>query len=98
MNNIDMHKQICSELTDMYEAKNSDYGNAFAVLRDEYPEAICYRLTDKLCRLKTLYSKHSKGYEPLVNESIEDTLKDIANYAIMELIERMFEEDHDRHE
>ena len=41
------------------------------------------RLMDKLERLKALYNSPA-----LVDESIEDTLLDLANYAIMEVVER----------
>lgn len=86
MNKVEMHKKICEELNDLYERKNADYGESFAELRKEYPESICIRLTDKLNRLKKLTSD---DYEQNVkDESVEDTLKDIANYAIMELVER----------
>jgi hypothetical protein len=71
-------------MNDTYKAKNADYGDSFSKLRKEYPEAICVRLMDKLERLKTLM----KGNEQQVkDESIKDTLLDLANYAIMELVE-----------
>ena len=85
-NKIEMHKKICEELNDLYERKNADYGESFAELRKEYPESICIRLTDKLNRLKKLTSADYK--QNVKDESVEDTLKDIANYAIMELVER----------
>lgn len=78
------HEDVCRKLTELYKAKNADYGNAYTLLREEFPASICYRLTDKLNRLKTLY----RGGGKVKNESIDDTLMDIANYAIMELIER----------
>lgn len=85
MNKIELHKQICGNMHNTYKAKNADYGDSFAKVREEYPEAICIRLMDKLERLKTLY----KGGEQRVkDESIDDTLLDIANYAVMELLER----------
>ena len=44
------------------------------------------RIYDKVNRLETLLKKENKQ---LVNdESIEDTLIDLANYCIMEVIER----------
>ena len=44
------------------------------------------RIYDKVSRLETLLKKENKQ---LVNdESIEDTLIDLANYCIMEVIER----------
>lgn len=88
MNKVEMHKDICKELTDLYEQKNSDYGNSFADLRKEYPNSVCLRLTDKLNRLKSLYDNNETHK---IAESLEDTLKDIANYAIMELIERGYQ-------
>lgn len=85
VNKIELHKQICGNMHNTYKAKNADYGDSFAKVREEYPEAICIRLMDKLERLKTLY----KGGEQRVkDESIDDTLLDIANYAVMELLER----------
>ena len=84
------HKQICQELTNMFVEKNADYGNAYALLRKEYPMSICWRLSDKLNRLKTLYATDAEKPN-WVSESITDTLMDIANYAIMELIERGME-------
>lgn len=85
MNKIELHKQICGNMHNTYKAKNADYGDSFAKVRREYLEAICIRLMDKLERLKTLL----KGAEQQVKgESIDDTLLDIANYAVMELLER----------
>ena len=40
---------------------------------------------DKLERLKTLYKG---GDQQVKDESIDDTLLDIANYAVMELLEK----------
>ena len=84
MNKAQMHADICVELNNTYQAKNADYGDSFAKVRKEYPDAICVRLMDKLEHLKTLY----RGDSPQVkDESREDTLKDLANYCIMELVE-----------
>ena len=85
MNKIELHKQICGNMHNTYKAKNADYGDSFAKVREEYPEAICIRLMDKLERLKTLYKG---GGQQVKDESIDDTLLDIANYAVMELLER----------
>ncbi|OHW63099.1 hypothetical protein EUAN_08830 [Andreesenia angusta] len=83
-NRPEIHQSICDRLNDTYRRKNSDYGNSFTKTREEYPEAIVIRLSDKLERLKTLL----KGEERKVaDESIVDTLVDLANYALMELVE-----------
>ena len=92
INKVETHKRICEDLNDLYERKNADYGESFAELRKEYPESICIRLTDKLNRLKKLTAGDHD--QKVSNESIEDTLKDIANYAIMELIERKYHKDY----
>ena len=83
------HKLICEKLNALYEAKNADYGDSFEKSYMEYGLTMsCIRLEDKLNRLKSLnFSKTAK-----VNESVEDTLMDLANYAIMTLIELEGEE------
>ena len=88
MNKVEMHKQICDNLNHTYKAKNADYGDSFAKVRKEYPEAICIRLMDKLERLKMLVGGN---VQQVKDESIEDTLLDLANYCIMEVVERKCE-------
>ena len=84
MEKVQAHMDICKELNEIYSAKNSNYGDSFAKVRREVESAIIVRLMDKIERLKMLY----KGEADKVGESIEDSLKDLANYAIMELVER----------
>lgn len=89
-NKIKKHKLICEKLNKLYEAKNADYGDSFGKSYKEYGLTMsCIRLEDKLNRLKSLnFSRTIK----VKNESIEDTLMDLANYAIMTLIELEGEE------
>lgn len=83
---VEQHKEICEQLNKIYEAKNHDYGDSFARVRKVYPQSINIRLWDKLLRLDQL----NNGVEAKVHdEKIEDTLLDMANYCIMEVIERM---------
>lgn len=89
MDKIIIHSELCAEMHDLYTRKNADYGDSFAQLRKRYPNFVCMRLFDKLNRLDTIIQP---GYECKVSdEKIEDTLMDIANYAIMELTERRAE-------
>ena len=76
---------ICREMADLYAAKNWDYGDSFGKSFQEWgmPMA-CIRLTDKLNRLCALTKS---GEQRVQDESIEDTLRDLANYSIMTLIE-----------
>lgn len=78
------HLKICNTLNLIYRAKNNDYGDAFAILRKEYPDAILYRLFDKYQRLKTL---KEGATQQVKDESIRDTLLDMANYCILEVLE-----------
>ena len=90
MDKVKIHKEICEKMHETYKAKNADYGDSFAKVREEYPETICTHLMWRIERLKTLY----KGAEQQVkDESIDDTLLDIANYAVMELVERRRDKD-----
>lgn len=87
MNKVDVHAAVCKNLTDLYARKNKDYGDSFGKSYAEYGMTMaCIRLEDKLNRLKTL-SKPS-AEQSVNNESLDDTLMDLANYAIMTLIER----------
>jgi hypothetical protein len=66
---------IASEIADMLIKKNADYGDKNLT---KYGMAgIIVRLSDKLARLENLQGK--KGH---IDETTEDTLKDIAGYAI----------------
>ena len=76
---------ICREMADLYAAKNWDYGDSFGKSFEEWGLPMsCIRLTDKLNRLISF----GRGQDMKVNdESIEDTLKDLATYSVMTLIE-----------
>ena len=90
MSKYEIHAKICEELTQIYYNKNQDYGDSFAIVRAKVPDAIRVRLWDKMLRLDNLLS----GSNALVqSETIEDTLKDMANYCLMELIERQLEKE-----
>lgn len=85
MNKIEIHKKICDSLNDLYKAKNEDYGDSFGKSYKEYGLTMsCIRLEDKLNRLKSL---NKNGNAQVKDESIQDTLMDLANYSIMTLIE-----------
>lgn len=86
MNKVERHEQICKYLTNLYERKNSDYNDSFGKSYKEYGMAMpCIRLEDKLNRLKALTVHNHK--QEILDENIRDTLEDLANYAIMTIIE-----------
>lgn len=86
MKKVEQHSIISRELTELYERKNADYGDSFGKSYAEYGLAMpCIRLEDKLNRLKNLTLR--SGKQQIAEESIRDTLMDLANYAIMTIIE-----------
>ena len=87
---INIHSDLCRELDELYKKKNADYGDSFAKVREELPNAILVRLNDKLNRLKSLMEDPEK--QKVNDESIDDTLMDLANYALLELVERRVEQ------
>ena len=82
---IARHKALCDELNALYIRKNHDYGDSFHLSCEEEGLAMArIRLTDKPLRFKAL----SRGAEQMVEgEPIRDTLIDLANYAIMTILE-----------
>lgn len=77
--------KITEEMNALYVKKNHDYGDSF---HDTFKKlgivSSVTRLYDKMNRLVSLTSKQ----EQLVNdESIRDTLIDIANYSVMTIME-----------
>lgn len=82
-------KQIANGLTELYERKNADYGNSFSKTFEEFGmTSTLVRLSDKLERLKTLSKKEAQ----VKDESIQDTVMDIAVYAMLTLMELMNKE------
>lgn len=84
-NNVDRFREIANDLGELYEKKNAAYGNSFG---ETYQKlgiiSAVTRISDKynrLCNLATNPDIDNLG------ESLEDTLKDLASYCIMTLIE-----------
>lgn len=89
---VQMHREICEEINDLYARKNHDYGDSFHQTFVEEGMAMArIRLGDKFNRFKTL---SRAGEQKVDDESIRDTLIDLANYAIMTVLE-MEVVDHD---
>ena len=85
MTKVEYFRKVAEELCNLYEAKNKAYGNSFG---DTYQKlgiiSAVTRISDKynrLCNLATNPDIDNLG------ESIDDTLRDLASYAIMTIIE-----------
>lgn len=77
-------EKITKQMFDTYQKKNADYGNSFDDLFDEFGmTSALLRIKDKYNRLKSITEKNKIEVK---NESVEDTLIDMANYAILTVI------------
>lgn len=90
---VQRHKILCEELNNLYARKNHDYGDSFhQTFLEEGLAMARIRLGDKFSRFKTL----SRNTTQQVNdESIRDTLIDLANYALMTVLEMDMEAAYD---
>jgi len=78
-----MFREIVNEMADLYEKKNANYGDSFGQLFDALgPISGLVPLHNKLDRATSLIKGNQNNFE-----SLEDTFKDLACYAIMNLIE-----------
>ena len=81
--NVEKFKAITEEMVKLYELKNKNYGNSFDKSLNEDGLLVAkIRLGDKLGRFSSLLKANSIGTK---EESIEDTLIDLANYTVMTL-------------
>lgn len=73
--------QTLEQMLMIHEAKNHDYGNSFDVTCNTFGVvAALVRMWDKLNRLTQLSKTDDRK---VTDEKIEDTLLDLANYAVM---------------
>ena len=85
MDKAQKHMEICEKLNEIYTKKNHDYGDAFSESYGRYGNVMpIIRLEDKLNRFRNLVMN---GNAEVNTESMEDTLLDLANYAIMTVME-----------
>lgn len=82
---VNQFEDVTLQLRNIYDAKNRDYGDSFSQsFKEEGMAMVRIRLGDKLNRLKNL----TRGAKQQVkDESVRDTLLDLANYAIMTIME-----------
>lgn len=78
-------KDITDEMNALYERKNHDYGNSFSeTFRKLGIISAVTRMLDKMNRIVSLVTKDQQKVN---DESLRDTLIDIANYAVMTIME-----------
>ena len=75
-------EQLANQLIDTQKRKNADYGSSFDQTLNEFGlVASATRMSDKFNRFKSLMRCGSTAQ--VEDEKIEDTLMDLAAYAIM---------------
>jgi hypothetical protein len=80
--------EVTEELVDLLLSKHKDYGpRNIADAPGGALNGLRVRMHDKLARINNLYEymEDTKGFQPQ-HESIEDSFKDMANYAIIGLL------------
>ena len=86
-NKIEQHREICEKLNEIYKKKNKDYGDSFGeTFRKLGIISAITRISDKYNRICSLATK-SESERQVKDETIRDTLLDMANYCIMSIIE-----------
>lgn len=83
MTDVELFRKIVLEMSDLFAKKNANYGNSFEKLYKELgPIAGLVPLHNKLDRATNLVKGVKNDFE-----SLEDTFKDLAVYAIMNIME-----------
>jgi len=88
--------ELLKEIGDLHDRKNSDYAERGQPLSNFRMSELLgvkpwvgtlVRMSDKWCRVLQLTKKHNVGEQEAVSdESLEDTLKDLAIYALITII------------
>ena len=80
-------RDITEKMRETFLKKNHDYGNSFHETWDEFGDkgiiTALTQISHKYHRLMNI----GLGTKPLVDESIDDTLLDMANYCILTIME-----------
>lgn len=82
---VERFKQLTGEMAALYARKNRDYGDSFTEMYKEwgarYPLS---RMQEKLRRATQILRS---GEAQVTEEKVTDTLLDLANYALMTIME-----------
>lgn len=84
---IEFFNQKVKEMAEVFAKKRYDYGPTTTETFEKFgPVSMLTRMHDKLGRLDNLLS-YQIGECMVSTESVEDTLTDLANYAIITILE-----------
>lgn len=87
--NVTRMQQLATQIAETYRRKNADYGDSFGISVRKYGIiAALTRMSDKWNRLENLILNREKGSASYVaDESVLDTLCDMATYCLMTVME-----------
>lgn len=88
---IAMYREIVDDMIDAYQEQYHDYGRGYAEARRKIPCYIAGKLYDKVSQLIAL-SRDGETAR-VRNETIDNALLDLADYALREYVERRIDED-----
>lgn len=80
---LQIHSELSEKAKELMDRKNQDYGansDPFRNFRMFGGLGILVRMSDKLSRLRTF---EERGEFSVVDEGLEDTIRDMINYAIL---------------
>ena len=91
MNKLEIYQYIINNLEETYKAKNSDYGDSVGDTYNKFGDvSFLTRISDKYNRICSLSQSNESA--KVVDEKIDDTILDLANYCILWLVEREYKE------
>ena len=88
---FDVYRKIVDDMLDAYQEQYHDYGRGYAEARRKIPCYIAGKLYDKVSQLIAL---SRDGETDLVfNSAVDNALRDLADCALTEYVERRIDED-----
>lgn len=90
---MEEYKKIVTDTRELCVAKNKDYGSSVQDTYERFGDAsYLVRITDKYNRICSLLDKEAE----VKDESIDDTIRDMANYCFLWLASRRLKEKGDK--
>lgn len=82
---VERFKQLTGEMAALYARKNKDYGDSFTEMYKEW--GVMYPLSRMQEKLRRATQLMRSGEAQVTDEKVTDTLLDLANYALMTIME-----------
>lgn len=87
---FDVYREIVDDMLDTYQRRIHDYGNTYIEGHRKIPCYTAGKLYDKVSQLIAL--SRDGGTARVRNETIDNALLDLADYALREYVERRVDE------